>query len=57
MSGSKYNDFLSDGEYIFSDQIGTSVIVIEDLAGFEVFSNGADLFTEVEWTTIEKPVI
>lgn len=48
---------LITGEYIYNDQTGTSVVVVEDLSSVQVFSNGVDLFTDIEWVTIEKPLI
>ncbi len=51
------NDYLIDGSYLYNDQTGISVVVIEDTSVVEVFANGADVFTGVEWTTIEKSLV
>lgn len=51
------NDYILTGDYIYGNQVGTSVVVNDDTSTTSVFSNGADLFTNVEWQKIEKSLI
>lgn len=46
-----------DGNYIYNDQVGTSIIIVEDLSSINIFSNGTDTFTDVSWQTIERPAV
>lgn len=45
------------GDYIYNDQTGTSVIISEDISHIEVFSNGADILTDVTWQTFERNAV
>lgn len=51
------NDYFIDGSYLYNDQTGSSVVVIEDDASVGIFSSGTDIFTNVEWITIERPLV
>jgi len=42
---------------IYNALVGTSTIVVEDMATVAVFANGLDVFTDVRWETVEKPII
>lgn len=39
---------------IFNNQVGINNFVIEDLSSINIYSNGADIFTDISWQTIEK---
>ena len=43
-----------DGEYEHNSQLGISVSVTEDLSSLSIYSNGSDIFTDVEWKTFES---
>ena len=43
-----------DGEYEYNSQLGISVSVTEDLSSLSIYSNGSDIFTDVEWKTFES---
>jgi len=51
------SDFTLAGDYIFGNQVGTSIIVNDDLSTVQSYSNGADIFAEVEWQKIEKTLV
>jgi hypothetical protein len=48
------NQFTINGEQIYNSQIGLSVSVTDDTSRLSLYSNGADVLTEVIWKTIEK---
>ena len=53
-STTQENQFTINGEQIYNSQIGLSVSVTDDTSRLSLYSNGADVLTEVIWKTIEK---
>ena len=47
------NQYTIDGEIEYNNQVGLSVSVTEDISTLSVYSNGADVFTDVQWQTFE----
>lgn len=47
------NQYTIDGEQQYNSQVGLAVSVTEDLSSLSIYSNGADLFTNVQWQVFE----
>ena len=51
------NEYTINGEQQYNSQVGLSVSVTEDISSLSVYSNGADVFTDVVWQTFEASPI
>lgn len=48
------NQYTIDGERVYKGQIGGSISVTDDNSRLSVYSNGANVFTDVTWEVLEK---
>lgn len=48
------NQYTIDGQQIYNNQTGLSISVTDDTSRLNVYSNGADIMTDVTWQTFEK---
>jgi len=46
----------SNKTLVFDQSVGASSIVVDDRGTITAFSNGIDVFTDVEWATVERTV-
>lgn len=51
------NDYTIDGSQVYSNQIGTSIVTVEDDAKISVYSNGIDILTDISWETIDAELV
>lgn len=51
------SDYTLTGDYVYGNQVGTSIIVNDDSTTINTYVNGADIFTDVEWQKIEKSLV
>lgn len=51
------NDYIVLGDYIYNNQIGTSVIINDDSSAIIPYSNGIDIYANIEWQKFEKRII
>jgi len=47
------NEYTIDGDVEYKNQVGLSVSVTEDISTMSLYSNGADVFTNVQWEVFE----
>lgn len=51
------NDYTIDGLKIYANQIGTSIVTIEDDSKISIYSNGIDILTNITWETIDAELV
>lgn len=51
------NQYTYNGQETYDQQVGTSLVTVEDIRSISVFSNGIDIFTDVTWEKFEKNVV
>lgn len=51
------NDYVISGDYIYGNQVGTSIVVGDDSSVVMPYANGTDIYANVEWQKIEKRLV
>lgn len=51
------NDYNISGDYVYGNQVGTSVVVNDDFSTIIPYLNGADIYADIEWQKIEKRLV
>lgn len=51
------NDYTIDGSQVYNNQIGISIVTVEDDSKISVYSNGINILTDISWETIDAELV